>query len=191
MELMSRDLPRDDRWFEAMFVEHGNKVLAYARRRVPDEADDVVAEVFATAWKYRDRVPPEPLPWLYRTAAHQILHSHRSSSRRTALVARTARLDEPERHPTDVAEHLVERLDREALVARVMTNLSPRDQEVLRLWAWEELSTDEIAYVLVISSTAARVRLHRARRRAEAVLRDASPPARLPLTLRSVVEEIR
>jgi RNA polymerase sigma-70 factor (ECF subfamily) len=40
-------------------------VLAYAVRRVPrDEADDVVAEVFAAAWRHRASVPDPALPWL-------------------------------------------------------------------------------------------------------------------------------
>src|SRR5665648_436363 len=63
---MSEDAGRDSDWFEALFLECGNKVLAYATRRCPGDADDIVAEVFATAWKYRSNVPAEPLPWLYR-----------------------------------------------------------------------------------------------------------------------------
>jgi len=190
MEPMGEDTRRDARWFEAIFVEYGNKVLAYATRRCPGDADDVVAEVFATAWKYRSNVPAEPLPWLYRTAAHQIQHSHRGRTRRAALASRSARMNEPERDPTDLADGVVAQVDRETAVARVMAGLPPRDREVLRLWAWEQLSTDEIAYVLVISSAAARVRLHRARRRAEALLQQNPSPARLPQALRSV-EELR
>ncbi|WP_163275765.1 RNA polymerase sigma factor [Cellulomonas iranensis] len=195
MEQMSRDARRDERWFEELFVAHGNQVLAYARRRVPQDADDVVAEVFATAWRHRSRVPDEPLPWLYRTAAHHVLHSHRPRGRRAALAARSATLDAPDRDPEDVADGIVERLDREALVARVLAELSPRDAEVLRLWAWEQLSTDEIAYVLVISGTAARVRLHRAQRRAEAALHraaaTAATPSPLDLVLQTATEENR
>jgi len=191
MGRMSEDAGRDSDWFEALFLECGNKVLAYATRRCPGDADDIVAEVFATAWKYRSNVPAEPLPWLYRTAAHQIQHSHRSRSRRAALASRSAQMDEPGRDPTDIADGVIAQVDRETAVARVMADLSPRDREVLRLWAWEQLSTDEIAYVLVISSTAARVRLHRAKRRAEALLQQDPTPARLPLALRSAVEEIQ
>src|SRR5665647_2411232 len=107
MGRMSEDAGRDSDWFEALFLECGNKVLAYATRRCPGDADDIVAEVFATAWKYRSNVPAEPLPWLYRTAAHQIQHSHRSRSRRAALASRSAQMDEPGRDPTDIADGLI------------------------------------------------------------------------------------
>ena len=45
---------------------HANKatVRAYAWRRGPDMADDVVAETFTMAWQHLDAVPDEPLPWL-------------------------------------------------------------------------------------------------------------------------------
>jgi RNA polymerase sigma-70 factor (ECF subfamily) len=66
----------------------------------------------------------------------------------------------------DPAEHLVS-TDR---ALRLMERLSPRDAEVLRLAAWEQLDIPEIAYVLGCTPSAARVRLHRARRRAEQLL---------------------
>ena len=39
------------------------------------------------------------------------------------------------------------------------------DREVLRLFAWEQLTTAEIAVVLGVSANAAGVRLHRAKER--------------------------
>jgi RNA polymerase sigma-70 factor (ECF subfamily) len=40
--------------------------------------------------------------------------------------------------------------------------LSPAEQELLRLWAWEQLSASEIALVLGITPNAASLRLQRA-----------------------------
>jgi len=40
-------------------------VRSYAARRAGlDAADDVVAEVFLTAWRRIDDLPDDPLPWL-------------------------------------------------------------------------------------------------------------------------------
>ena len=47
----------------------------------------------------------------------------------------------------------------------VLDSLSPMDQEVLRLTEWDRLELSEAAAVLGCSRTAAKVRLHRARRR--------------------------
>ena len=181
---------RDQAWLEAVFRRHHRAVLAYAVRRVPDEADDVVSEVFAAAWRHRDHVPDEPLPWLYRTAAHQVLHRRRSLARRSRLAGRLGGLGDAALVAPDRADEVVERLDAAARVVAVLAALPPRDAEILRLSAWEDLDVAAIAYVLSISPTAVRVRLHRARRRAEALLAVPDPDAGArPAPL--VPEEIR
>ena len=43
--------------------------------------------------------------------------------------------------------------------------LSPDDRELVRLWAWERLTPREVAAVLDITSSAASIRLHRAKAR--------------------------
>jgi RNA polymerase sigma-70 factor (ECF subfamily) len=43
-----------------------------------------------------------------------------------------------------------------------LAQLNARDQELLRLWAWESLTAAEIALALGISPNAASIRLHRA-----------------------------
>lgn len=50
-------------------------------------------------------------------------------------------------------------------LARAMRGLSESDQEVLRLVLWEELTVSEAAVALECTAVAARVRMHRARRR--------------------------
>lgn len=161
-------LGRDDRWFEALFTRFHGQVRAYASRRAPDDADDIVADVFAVAWRKRQDVPDNALPWLYAVAAREMLHTFRAHDRRDRLSARlqgTTSLVHP-----DPAEQIVGRLDAQAPVTRALALLSEPDAEVLRLWAWEHLEPAEIAAVLGISSVASRVRLHRARRRLESIL---------------------
>jgi RNA polymerase sigma-70 factor (ECF subfamily) len=167
-------LPRGRDWLEAVFAAYHQQVLAYARRRVPtDDADDVVAEVFASAWQHRDRVPDPPLPWLYRAAANHVLHSHRGHRRRERLSARlTAQPRQPEH---DHADGVAARLDDHARVHRALAALSPLDAEVLKLSAWEDLGPEQIAYVLGCTPAAAKVRLHRARRRLAAALATPGP----------------
>jgi len=46
------------------------------------------------------------------------------------------------------------------------------EQELLRLWAWEDLTPAEIAVVLGITPNAVSIRLHRARGRLADVLAD-------------------
>lgn len=158
---------RNDEWLHRLFVTHHLAVLAYARRRVPDVADEVVAEVFATAWRQRSIVPDPPLPWLYATARHEVLHQQRSHARRQRLLDRLA--DQPAQE-AESGTDIDGRIDASRQVRRMLARLPERDAEVLRLWAWEGLDGAQLAAVLGCSPAAARVRLHRAKRRAAPLL---------------------
>ncbi|KAA0235865.1 MAG: sigma-70 family RNA polymerase sigma factor [Actinobacteria bacterium] len=139
-----------------MYHANGHAVHAYLARRVGDPADveDLVAEVWATAWRRFDAIPSNggELPWLYVTARNH-LANWRRKHRRTEPFS--------EDHAGVESTGSEEAHD----VLRLLAGLSAADQEVLRLAAWEELSPTEMAQVLGITASAARVRLHRARRR--------------------------
>ena len=86
------DIYRDR--FERCFDEHYLRIFAFAARRVSgrESAEDVVADTFAIAWRRRDRIPEEALPWLYAIAANVIANQYRSSHRRHNLDERLAEL---------------------------------------------------------------------------------------------------
>ena len=155
----------DDLWVTDLFGHHSGAVLAYARRRLDsaDDAEDVVVEVFATAWRRRADVPDEALPWLYATAANVIAHVIRSDARRTRLGIRLASVHAI--HDQDPAEAVVGAADARVAVAAALDDLSESDAELIRLWAWEQLEPTEIAEVLGCSPGTARTRMHRARAR--------------------------
>lgn len=153
---------RDEAWFDALYRRWHPPVLAYARRRVA-EPDDLVAEVFTAAWRYRSRVPEPPLPWLLRTASNLSLHAARGARRRNRLAAKVG--SERPGQEADPAEAVIERAGAAAVVLQALDSLSPTDRELLRLVTWEQLPTAEVGYVLGCSEAAVRVRLHRARGR--------------------------
>jgi RNA polymerase sigma-70 factor (ECF subfamily) len=155
---------QDEAWFDALYRRWHAQVLAYARRRVA-EPDDLVAEVFTAAWRHRARIPDPPLPWLLRTASNLSMHAARGDRRRSRLDAKVSsgRLDQAA--DPDHADAVVERADASSIVLVALQTLSPADRELLRLAAWEQLSIAELAFVLICSEAAVRVRLHRARGR--------------------------
>ncbi len=164
---MSSDQPgHGDAWITDLFGRHSAAVLAYARRRVDsaEDAEDVVVEVFATAWRRRDDLPDEALPWLYATAANVIAHVIRSEGRRTRLGARLATVRPLRQESVDPADVVVA-ASSATTVAAALDDLSEADAELLRLWAWEGLEPTEIAAVLGCSPGTARTRMHRARAR--------------------------
>ena len=74
------DATRDDAaWFTGLVREHSTAVVRYFARRGPrQDAEDLAAEVFATAWRRRDDIPSEAeLPWLYRTAGFTLANHRR------------------------------------------------------------------------------------------------------------------
>ena len=163
--------------FDALFIEYQRPVLAYAMRRAPTPADaeDVTAETFTIAWRKFDSLPPdEPLPWLYAVARRVLANQRRGQGRRERLAALVTRED-------DVPTPLRAGEDPDAPAFAALANLSPADQEVLRLVAWEELGNGAIAQVLGITANAVAIRLHRARGRfAEALAKIAPPDLKYP-----------
>jgi RNA polymerase sigma-70 factor (ECF subfamily) len=129
----------------------------YALRRVaPADVDDIVAETLLVLWRRLEDVPAgAELPWCYNVARNCVANLQRSAARRERLVLRLAAepsvpVDEPA--PTD---------DLDAALA----SLSPRDREVVLLWAWEGLAPREIAVAIGTSANAVSLRLSRAKRR--------------------------
>ncbi len=161
----------EDQWLTDLFGRYSRAVLAYARRRLDsgEDAEDVVVEVFATAWRRREVVPDEALPWLYATAGNVIAHVIRSDSRRTRLGTRLATVRPLHTTEDDPAQQVVDATAAHDVVSAALDDLSESDAELLRLWAWEQLEPAEIAEVLGCSPGTARTRMHRARAR----LRDA------------------
>lgn len=155
----------DDAWFEALYRRNAPAVLAYARRRLtdPQDSEDVVVEVFGVAWRRRRDVPQDALPWLYATASNVIAHLTRAQARRGRLGAKLASLPDATHEPQAA-------IGNAELLREAMSHLTAADQEVLRLWAWEDLDGPRLARALRCSPGTARTRLHRARTRLRTAL---------------------
>lgn len=155
-----------------LFGRYSGAVHAYARRRLTsaEDAEDVLVEVFATAWRRRADLPAEPLPWLYATAAHVIAHVIRSDGRRSRLGAQLASVSALRPAEPDPAPAVIDALSAQEEVSAALDELTEQDAELLRLWAWEQLDPTEIAEVVGCSPGTARTRLHRARGRLREVL---------------------
>jgi RNA polymerase sigma-70 factor, ECF subfamily len=139
-----------------------------ARRTDAATADDVLAETLLVCWRRYDDLPAEPLPFAYGVARLCLANAERGARRQRRLAGKIATLDPPREVPEPVGDH---RLG-EALAA-----LPPDDAELLRLWAWEQLTAGEMATVLDITPNAASIRLHRAKEKLRVELRKVDGPA--------------
>jgi RNA polymerase sigma-70 factor (ECF subfamily) len=159
-----------------VYAAYHGPVLGYVLRRTenPDDAADVIADTFLTAWRRLEDLPPDPAArlWLYGVARRVLANHHRGQRRRSALADRLrADLTRSYQPPTCTGEL--------AQIAQAFRRLPGPEQEVLALSAWEGLDPGQIAIVLDCSRNAVRVRLHRARKRLAQELANshAHPPA--------------
>jgi RNA polymerase sigma-70 factor (ECF subfamily) len=140
-------------------------VRSFVHRRVPPAAaDDVVADVFVTAWRQLDKAPGDELSWLLAIARGVLANRRRGEARQLALRDR-------------LAASTVAGVQREpegsgggSGLMRALGSLGRLDQEVLLLVAWDGLDRTQAARALGVTPGLFSVRLHRARRRLERAL---------------------
>ena len=124
-----------------------------ARRTDPATAEDVLAETLLVCWRRATELPDEPLPWVYGVARNCLRNAERAARRQERVAARLMAQPADPGPPDDPA------LD------EAIATLRPEEAELLRLWAWEQLTPAEIAVVLGISPNAASTRLTRAKKK--------------------------
>ena len=149
----------DEERFDRLYDAHRADLERFVYRRIsPAQVEDIVAETFLVAWRRLDDLPADPRPWLFGIARNVMLRSTRSLGRWRALHVRLAA--EPPAMTEDFASGVATRTD----LARAWTRLSPGEQEVLALIAWDGLTIGEAAAVLGCQAGTLRMRLMRARR---------------------------
>jgi RNA polymerase sigma factor (sigma-70 family) len=158
--------------FEAMYEANHVALLGYLLRRTDntDDAADALAETFLTAWRRLDDVPggAQARLWLYGTARRVLANYRRGERRRIALADRL-------REDLAASYRPPEFFGEAAEIAAAFGSLPEADRELLALAGWEGLDAGELAQVLGCSRNAARIRLHRARRRLAAELARGNP----------------
>ncbi|GIJ12507.1 RNA polymerase sigma factor [Micromonospora andamanensis] len=154
--------------FERLYRACYRDLLGFVLRRVdrPEAAADVVADTFLVAWRrFHEIRPDQARPWLFGVARNVMANHHRADRRSAGLAER---LRQELTRVTPVEPEVPDE------IRRAFRSLPEADQELLRLVAWEGLAADELALVLGCTANAARIRLHRARRRFAAALREPS-----------------
>jgi RNA polymerase sigma factor (sigma-70 family) len=124
----------------AAFDICGGAVLAYGRRLLPsnEDAEDLVQQVFVTAWRQRHRYDPTRaslLSWLLGIARHKAIDQLRRLERERRVVF------EDRRRVVDEAGMTADRL----LVAEALSWLRPEQQHVLELAFYHDLTHQQIA----------------------------------------------
>lgn len=170
---LSRENPAH---FEAIFDRYHALMWSYVARVAGRSlADELTADVFVAAFTSRSRYDPARGPvraWLYGIAANLVRTHLRSEARMRKAFDRAVSDVVASHVPIDAVDDSI--VDRQLMekVANALRGLPANDREVLLLFAWEQLSYEEIASALGVEIGTVRSRLSRARERLRALLGD-------------------
>lgn len=153
--------------FGEVFVRHAPRIHRFVASRVGQAiADDIISETFLIAFERRtkyDQTFPNCAPWLFGIATNLVSRHRVQEARTYKIMERVIGREETEEdHFLTMAQ-----IDAQMEVVRLagaLGQLKPRDRDVLLLFAWEDLTYEQIAAALGIPVGTVRSRLNRARR---------------------------
>lgn len=156
--------------FAELFERHARVIGGFAARRVGvDAAEDVLSETMLIAFRRRrdfDTSWESAKPWLLGIASRVIKKHHAAEARQWRSFEASASRGE---HSSDGAiDAAAERADASAAVRALaprIAALAARDRDTLLLYAWADLTYDEIALALGVPVGTVRSRLNRVRRK--------------------------
>ncbi len=169
--------------FGVLFERHAGRIYNYCFRRTADWAlaEDLTSSTFLVAWRSHGRAPLQAesaLPLLYGIATNALRNQRRSLRRRREAFARL---------PLERAEETgfrrgcldaTRRPGRDASsCCSLFARLPRREQDVVALCDWSELSYEDAAVALDIPIGTVRSRLARGRRRLRELATISGPEA--------------
>jgi RNA polymerase sigma factor (sigma-70 family) len=153
--------------FASIFHRHFDVVHSYIRKRVGRSlADDLAAQTFLVAFDRRaeyDQARPNARPWLLGIATN-LIHSKRRQEKRQLRAYRRTGAEAA----VDFLEGIESRADAGRLRSQLVAALAalPKEEvDPLLLFAWADLTYDEIAAALEIPIGTVKSRISRARKR--------------------------
>lgn len=146
--------------FEELYRTSRDDVYSYVAGLLRDRsaAEEVTATAFERAYRRRRRFDPErgsPRAWLFGIARNASLDELRRRGRHAEMMGEPA--DPGASSGADEAEASLRR----AALAVALSELSPRERELVALKFFAGLSNAEIAGVIGVSESNAGTRLHR------------------------------
>jgi RNA polymerase sigma-70 factor (ECF subfamily) len=180
--------------FAKVFEENRPRLLAMLRRRIDPslaprlDPEDIVGETFLRArakWSTHDPAVLSTYAWLYGNARDCLIEAWRSANAAGRSIQRE--IPWPESSSVQLGLGLVgsvttptsalERKELHERIHRAIGQLQPKDQEILVMRHFDELSYKEAAAILHVSVHAATVRYARALARLKQVWTQIDPDA--------------
>ncbi|PCE14187.1 RNA polymerase subunit sigma-70 [Microbacterium sp. SZ1] len=168
-EIIQRSLGQP-RAFAELFDRHAGVVGRYAARRLgADAGEDILSETFLVAFVRRtafDTTWDSALPWLFGIASRLIRKHRATEAKHLRSSSESAQREEHISHGD--LETTIARLDAEISTRELaprIASLSAKDRETLLLYAWGDLTYEEVADALGVPVGTVRSRINRVRTR--------------------------
>jgi RNA polymerase sigma-70 factor (ECF subfamily) len=187
-ELVRQALAGDLQAFEIIVGRHQQAVyrILYRLLRDKQEAEDIAQETFLRCYCHLGKFDQDRpfAPWLYRIATNLALSSLRRLSRHQFIPwdtcdNRVSQAQMADSGQSNLASREGRGLDPEAAwerkevrleIAKALKNLKPPDRLIVILRYFEDLSYDEISYIMQARRNSIEVRLFRARQKLRSMM---------------------
>jgi RNA polymerase sigma-70 factor, ECF subfamily len=150
---------------QTLFARHRTYVYRWLLRFVSNEtlAEDLLSEVFLDVWRQAGRFEcrSSVSTWLMSIARHKAL----SACRRRTDAELDEKIEATIADPADDPEVALQEKDRDELLRRALTRLSPERRQVIDLVYYHEKSVDEVARILDVPPATVKTRMFYAQKK--------------------------
>ena len=155
----------DKRAMQVLYARHNVRVYRFVLRLTGNmsTAEDLVSEVFLDVWRQADafEAKAQVSTWLLAIARYKALSALRRRSEEQLDDKVAATIEDPADNPEMAMYHK----DRNTLVQKCLTQLSPAHREVIDLVYYHEKSVEEVAQIIGIPENTVKTRMFYARKK--------------------------
>jgi RNA polymerase sigma-70 factor (ECF subfamily) len=154
--------PIDEHQLRRLFDAHGAALALYARQWRHDP-EDALQEAFIDLWRQAP-APDQPAAWLFKTVRRRAMNQARAEQRRAAHHRRAGEQRESWFYSEE--ESAFEPRELESM----LSSLPPLEREIVVARIWGELTFEQIAELVELSTSAVHRRYHGALSRLEQMI---------------------
>jgi RNA polymerase sigma-70 factor, ECF subfamily len=167
----------DKRAMQVLYARHNVRVYRFILRLTGNQslAEDLVSEVFLDVWRQADgfEAKSQVSTWLLAIARYKALSALRRRTDEPLDDQMAAGIEDTADNP----ETAVGIKDRNIIVRKCLTQLSPAHREVIDLVYYHEKSVDEVAQIVGVPPATVKTRMFYARNKMADLLREAGVSA--------------
>lgn len=165
-----RAAQREPRRFGVIYERYYEQIFLFVFKRVGSEEQsaDVCSQVFLKAMTNLKRYRFQGVPfsaWLYRIASNEVNQFFREHKKQRTVSIESASLQEMiEEADVTASEENVQRM------VRALNQLSPEEVQLIEMRFFEKIPFKEIAVILSLTETNAKVKVHRLLKKMKQIL---------------------